>query len=408
MAKSHIINYLKHITEIKPELEKYKDLFIHPKQKLSICFPIRRDSGKVEHIFACRIRHNDSLGPTKGGIRFHEDVNEEEVEYLAFLMSLKTSLVKLPFGGAKGGIRINPKNYSKQELEKISRGFVKAMADNLGPLKDIPAPDVNTNSQTMDWMRDEYENIYKKYSPASFTGKSLILGGSKARQEATARGSFYIIEERFKDKEKSSIKVAIQGFGNAGSFIAKQLSSIGFKIIAVSDSKTGIYKEEGLDVEEIAKFKEENKSFENYKKVEHITNKDLLELECDILIPAALGSVITKENASNIKANLIVELANAPITYKAEKILEQKNISIIPGILANSGGVIVSYFEWVQNLQGLSWEREKVLEELKKKIIDAYKEVLNTSKDLNCSYRTAAQIIAISRIAKAEKLRGNF
>ena len=407
MTKNHIDKYLEHIIELKPELEKHRSLFIHPKQSLSVCFPIKRDNGNIEHVMAYRVRHNNALGPTKGGIRFHKDVNEEEVGYLALLMSLKTALVELPFGGAKGGVKINPKNCSKKELEQISREFVRAFCDNLGPFKDIPAPDVNTNSQIMNYMRDEYEKIHNQHAPASFTGKSVLLGGSKGREEATAKGAFYIIEDRFKNEEKSQKRVVIQGFGNAGSFIARQLSDIGFKIIAISNSKTGVFDEDGLCIDEIIKFRDSGNNLLQYTKAKHITNEELLELKCDILIPAAISSVITEKNAPNVKANLIVELANAPITYKGDKILEQRNIPIIPGILANSGGVIVSYFEWVQNLQGVKWEEEKVLTELKKKITKAYKNIIEKSKKLNCSYRMAAQIIAISRIIKAEQLRGS-
>ncbi|MCA9495600.1 MAG: Glu/Leu/Phe/Val dehydrogenase [Nanoarchaeota archaeon] len=386
-----------------------QDLFIlnNPRRVLNVNFPVRMDDGKVKLISGFRVQYNDALGPTKGGIRFHESVDLEEVSELAFLMSLKTSLVGLPYGGAKGGIKINPKKLSEGELERVARAYVKEMFKFIGPNQDIPAPDVNTNPQIMAWMMDEYERISGNKNPGVFTGKPLEIGGSLGRDKSTARGGFFIIKEKYKDIDKSKLKVAIQGFGNAGFNIAKMLTNIGFKIVAVSDSQTGIYDEKGLDIDDLIKFKSEKKSFNNYNAIK-ISNKNLLELDVEILIPAALGGVIDSDNASKIKAKTILELANAPISTSADLILNKKDIEIIPDILANSGGVIVSYFEWVQNLQNYYWETTEVEEKLKFIIIKAFEDVLKESKKHNLSLRTASYTLAINRILKAEKLRGNL
>jgi len=302
-----------------------KELFIlkNPKRVLAVNYPVRLDNGNIKLISAFRVQYNDALGPTKGGIRFHNSVDLSEVSELAFLMSLKTSLANLPYGGAKGGIKINPKEFSEGELERISRGYVKEIFKFIGENIDIPAPDVNTNPKIMGWMIDEYEKIAGKKSPGTFTGKPVILGGSLGRDKSTARGGFYIIEEKYKDvKDKSKLKVVIQGFGNAGQNIAEMLSEIGFKVIAVSDSQIGIYDEKGLDIKEISKYKSISKnSFKTLEKYTKITNEELLELDCDILIPAALGGVITSRNANNIKAKVILELANSPVSPGADLIL---------------------------------------------------------------------------------------
>lgn len=387
-----------------------KDLSVleNPRRVMNVNFPVRMDNGTVKVVNAFRIQYNDALGPTKGGIRFHQSVDQEEVAELAFLMSLKTSLVNLPYGGAKGGIRINPKELSEGELERVSRGYIKEMAKIIGPHQDIPAPDVNTNPKIMGWMMDEYEHIVGIKSRGVITGKPILLGGSLGRNEATARGAFYIIEEKYSKQDKSKIKIAIQGFGNAGAHLANQLSEIGFKIVAVSDSSSAIYDSKGLNIKDVTKFKGEKNHLVNYKKGKQITNEQLLELNVDILIPAALGNVIRSNNASNIKTNLIVELANAPISTSADEILSKNKIEVIPDILANAGGVIVSYFEWVQNLQNFYWEEEDVNKKLKKKILNAYNEVLQEAKEHNVNLRTASYTLSIGRILDAEKLRGHI
>lgn len=390
------------------------DLFIlqNPKRVINVNYPVRMDNGTTKLISAYRIQYNNALGPTKGGIRFHETVNLEEVSELAFLMSLKTSLTSLPYGGAKGGIKINPKLLSEGELERVSRGYVKEMAQFIGPHQDIPAPDVNTNPKIMAWMMDEYERIVHKKVPASFTGKPIELGGSLGRDKSTARGGFFIIEEKYKNIiDKSNLKVSIQGFGNAGQNIAKFLFDIGFKIVAVSDSTTGIYNGDGFDVDELIEFKNQKHkkriSFLDFE-AKKITNEELLELETELLVPAALGGIITSKNANNIRTKSILELANAPLSNSAIEVLESKKIEVIPDILANSGGVIVSYFEWVQNLQNYYWSEKEVNSKLKTIILKAYKDVLDESKKYDLTLRQASYTIAIKRILTAEKLRGNL
>ncbi|MCA9459737.1 MAG: Glu/Leu/Phe/Val dehydrogenase [Nanoarchaeota archaeon] len=384
-----------------------KDLFIlnNPRRVLNVNYPVRMDNGEVKLISAFRVQYNDALGPTKGGIRFHESVDLEEVSELAFLMSLKTSLVGIPYGGAKGGVKINPKKLSEGELERVARGYVKEMFKFIGPDQDIPAPDVNTNPKIMGWMMDEYEKILGKKSPGVFTGKPIEIGGSLGRDKSTARGGFFIIEEKYKDVNKSKLNVAIQGFGNAGFNIAKMLEGIGFKIVAVSDSTTGIYNKNGFEVDKLIEYKNQKKSFIDYD-ANKISNEEVLELDVEILIPAALGGVIDSDNADKIKAKTIMELANAPISTSADIILNKKGIEIIPDILANSGGVIVSYFEWVQNLQNYYWTADEVEERLKSIITKAYYSVLEESKAHNLSLRTASYTLSIHRILKAEKLRG--
>lgn len=403
------------------ELEKVKErekiennnfiLLSNPRRVFQFNFPIKMDDGKIEVISGFRVQFNDALGPTKGGIRFHETVDLAEVTQLAFLMSLKTSLVRLPYGGAKGGIRINPKNLSESELERVTRGYMRELYKYIGVDVDIPAPDVNTNPKVMGWMLDEYEKLVGFKAPGIVTGKPIKLGGSKGRGIATSLGAFYIIEEKYKEiKDKSQIKVAIQGFGNAGSHLAKQLQELGFIIIAISDSSSGLYNPKGLEIDHFIGYKESKKHFSDYeekKETKQISNKELLELNCDILIPAALGGEITSENAKNIQANTIVEVANGPVTVEADQILEEKNIEVIPDILANSGGVIVSYFEWVQNRQYLYWTEDEVKIELKDYILKAYKKVKYHVEDTKTTLRTASYSIAINRILEAESMRGN-
>lgn len=387
-----------------------KDLFIldTPRRVIKVSFPVIMDNGETKLVTGFRIQYNDALGPTKGGIRFHHTVDEDEVNELSFLMALKTSLLDLPYGGAKGGVIVDPKKLSKGELERVSRAFVREIYKMIGPEQDIPAPDVNTNPQIMAWMMDEYEKIVGKKTPGVFTGKPLELGGSLGRSESTARGGFFILQEKYKESDKNNITVAIQGFGNAGSNIARMLKNEGFKIVAISDSSTGLYDANGLNIEELYKFKQQGNSLETYHNVEKINNEDLLKLDVDILIPSALGGVIHMNNVNEIKANVILELANAPINADADIDLENRNIEVIPDILANAGGVVVSYFEWIQNRTGMKWEEEEVNEKLKKMMIKAYHQVVEESKKISKSYRTSAYKIAVNKILKVEKLRGRL
>jgi glutamate dehydrogenase/leucine dehydrogenase len=393
----------------KENLLKKDELILlkQPERIVQINYPINKDDGSVEIITAFRVQYNTVLGPGKGGIRFHQSVDLDEVTELAFGMTLKTSLVNLPYGGAKGGVRINPEDYSQKELEQISRGYVRKLFDVLGPHKDIPAPDVNTNPQIMSWMLDEYEKIAGKPSPAFITGKPIEAGGSEGRDRSTAKGGFYILEEEYKDiSDKKNISVAIQGFGNAGSVMADLLFKAGYRVVAVSDSSGGLYNKNGLNVPEIIDYIHNQQKIQKlitYEKDKQITNEDLLTMDVDLLIPAALGGVITMENAQDVKADLILELANGPILPSAEKILVKNKIKIIPGILANSGGVIVSYFEWQQNLDGEHWALMEVNKKLKEMIINAHKQVKGLAQKEQLTYRRSAYKLAIKKIIEYDR-----
>ena len=369
---------------------------------------------------AWRVQHSSVLGPYKGGIRFHPDSNLDEVQALAALMTLKTSLMGIPYGGGKGAVKVNPKELSKKELEELSRGYAKAIFDKIGPEKDIPAPDVGTDSQIMAWMTDEYSKIAGYNVPGVFTGKPIELGGSKGREIATSFGGFVVLREYLRQAKdlallSGDLTVVVQGFGNVGGHIARILKEAGFKIVGVSDSKSAIYCDEGIDVHEIIKIQKE-KTAQGAAKIsleeaasgryKIISNKELLESDADILIPSALENQITLENAKDIKAKVVLELANGPITAEADKILEKQGIQIIPDILANGGGVVGSYFEWAQNLQRLYWEEEEVLGRLDKIMADVFQAVARTKKEYGITWRQAAYVRAIKRVVDAMKLRG--
>ena len=359
---------------------------------------------------AFRVQYNDSRGPTKGGIRYHPEVDLDEVKALAFWMSLKTAVADIPFGGGKGGITVNPKELSQAELEELSRKYIQAFYKHIGPTKDIPAPDVYTTPQIMAWMMDEYEKITGELAPGVITGKPLELGGSKVRDIATALGGVYVLEEAAKKISLTDKSVVIQGFGNAGMNAAKLLAERGYKIIAVSDSKGGVYSNAGLDVDKLISVKKETRSVINYTDTEKekISNNFLLELDCAILVPTALSGSITIENADKIKAKIILELANGPTTPEADNILHKKKILVIPDILANAGGVIVSYFEWVQNNYGYYWGAEVVESRLKKKLVNAFDEIWKEYSPQDYDFRTTTYILAIKRILIVERLRGNI
>jgi len=383
---------------------------------------VKRDNGKEEHFPAFRVQFNNARGPFKGGIRFHPEADEDEVKALAALMSIKTAVVNIPFGGGKGGVQCNPKELSKSELQEVSRAYVRAMVDNIGPDIDCPAPDVNTNPAIMAWMRDEYEKETRTYSPAVITGKPVSYGGSIGRDKATARGGFFILQDLM-DREAldpEELKVAIQGFGNAGANMAQFLHNAGYTVVALSDSQGGIYAEEGIDPIRIEKYKRKTGQVageycsgsvcdtERMKLdgIQHVTNEQLLELECDILIPAALDNVITAKNAEKIQAKYILELANGPTTPEADEILEKKGVMIIPDVLANAGGVTVSYFEWTQGRSGGMWPAERVDAELKRYILDGYKAVRREARRQNMTYRQAAFSVGIKRMLDAMRVRG--
>jgi len=338
---------------------------------------------------AYRVQHNNLLGHYKGGIRFHENVDLDKVKSLAFLMTFKCAVADLPLGGSKGGVNCNPKKLNEKEIEKIAREYVKKFVDNIGPEKDIPAPDVNTNSKIMDIMADEYEKLTGDKRNATFTGKSLDNGGSEGREKATAQGGVFILEEKFMDLKT----IIIQGFGNAGK-IAAELLKDKFKIIGVSDSKGGIYDENGLDIDEVIRIKNKTGSVTNYN-AEKLSNETLIKKECDILIPAALENSITD---SNIKSKVVLELANGPINFETDEELFKKSVKVIPDILANSGGVTVSYFEYLQNMKNEKWSLESVNSKLKDKIINAYNGIEKISERYQCSLRTAAYIKALEKL----------
>ncbi|SHE14528.1 leucine dehydrogenase [Chlamydia abortus] len=378
-----------------------------PKRVLAVSFSVRMDDGSVRVFEGYRSQHNDAIGPTKGGIRFHPDVTMDEVKALSMWMSFKCGVVGLPYGGGKGGVICDPHELSKGELERVSRGFMEAIADIVGPEKDIPAPDVYTTPQIMGWMMDTYSRIKGYNSPGVITGKPLIIGGSKGRNEATARGCVYTIIEALKElgRTPEQTTVAIQGFGNAGRIAADLLTEMGCKIVAVSDSKGGIYNPEGLDLKEAERLKD-TASLLDYGAEYHISNEDLLALDVDILIPAALENVITTANADRIRAKIIAEAANGPTTPGADKILNEKGIIVIPDILANAGGVTVSYFEWVQNLMNHYWTEEEVNSKLQEKMVHSYHAVRNLAKEYNTDLRTGAFMISLLRIKEAMEARG--
>lgn len=381
-----------------------------PKRLININLAVRMDGGHVMFFPAYRVQYNDARGPSKGGIRFHPDVNMEEVKELAFLMSLKCACIGIPFGGAKGGVKVNPKEHSMPELERIARAYIREFAPFLGPNKDIPAPDVNTNSQTMAWMLDEYEKTTGAKNPAVITGKPLELGGSNGRDYSTSLGGAIILREYLK-KSKANPKgtsVAIQGFGNVGMNLARILSDWGYKVVAVSDSTSAAFNKNGLNVKKAVEFKEQKKSFEGFRDGKNISNEELLELEVDVLVPAAVEDQINDSNKEKIRAKTVLEMANGPITPTADDVLEKKGIVVLPDILANSGGVMVSYFEWVQNNYGRYWDEDRINEMVDMKMSKAFDEVNSIKEEENCSYRKAAYILAIKRILRAEELRGNL
>jgi glutamate dehydrogenase (NADP+) len=382
-----------------------------PQRKIKVYLPLKRDNGEIEIFRGYRIQYNNFLGPYKGGIRYFPEVNGDELNTLAFLMTIKCALVGLPLGGAKGGIRVDPKKLSEKELENLSREYVRKIYDFIGPDKDIPAPDVNTNAKIMDWMADEYLKISNSKDiklKATFTGKSVQNDGSEGREEATGKGG-EIILERFIEKIgfKKPLTVAIQGFGNVGYNLAKFLYQKGYKLVALSDSKGGIYSEEGFNPEMVMECKKEKGMISGCYCVgsvcdsrlgRDISNEELLELDVDILIPAALENVITEENADRVKAKVILEMANNPLTEEADEILNREGVIIIPDILANSGGVTVSYFEMLQNLNNEKWSKEKVFEELEKYLSKAFDEVWQIKEKLNIDLRKASYIVALRRI----------
>jgi len=402
------------LADINPEII---EAISHPKEIMSVSLPVRMDNGSKQYFTAYRCRYNNILGPTKGGIRFHPKVNIDEVQALALWMTIKCAVVGLPFGGGKGGITVDPRILSPMELERLSRAYMRSLVDFVGPHRDIPAPDINTNSLIMGWMMDEYESIKRSHNPAVITGKPIELGGSLGRDDATGRGAYLCTLELIKkmDWSLTELTVAVQGFGNGGYHVAHLLQRAGCKIVAVSDSQGGIYAESGFDIDSLWQEKQRSRQMRAVycdgsvcEMIEHttISNADLLELDVDILIPAALEGVITKHNATNIKAKAIVEIANGPILFEADKIIFNKGIKVVPDVLANAGGVTVSYFEWVQNLSGQIWSLEDIHQRLKDKMTLAFSQAWDLAEQGNYSLREAAYINALHKISGATNALG--
>jgi len=401
-------------TSIEPEtLKKLR----YPKTILEVSIPVRRDDGSLSIYTGYRVRYDDTRGPTKGGIRFHPNVSLAEVKALAFWMTFKCAVVGIPFGGGKGGVIVNPKELSRLELERLSRRFIDEIADFIGPETDIPAPDVYTNAMIMGWMMDEYSTIRRRYTPAVITGKPIPLGGSLGRDDATGRGAYYCMKEleRRRSWKPDEITVAVQGFGNAGQHVARLLHADGYRIVAVSDSRGGIYRKEGFDIPSLIHIKNESRELKavyckesvcEAVEADNITNEELLEVDVDVLIPAALENQITKENADRIKAPVIAEVANGPITSDADEVLNKKDKLVVPDILANAGGVTVSYFEWVQNKAGYYWEVEEVHTKLHTIMAREFNAIFDLMLEKKISMRTAAYAHALQRIASAMESQG--
>lgn len=400
-------------TVVKTALEKlgYPDevfeLLKDPIRMMTVRIPVRMDDGSIKVFTGYRAQHNDAVGPTKGGVRFHPDVTEKEVKALSIWMSLKAGIVDLPYGGGKGGIICDPREMSFRELEGLSRGYVRAISQVVGPTKDIPAPDVFTNSQIMAWMMDEYSRIDEFNSPGFITGKPIVLGGSHGRESATAKGVTICINEAAKKKgiDVKGARVVVQGFGNAGSFLSKFLHDAGAKVVGISDAYGALYDPEGLDIDYLL---DRRDSFGTVTKLFNntISNKDLLELDCDILVPAAVENQITGENADKIKASIVVEAANGPTTMEGTRILSERGILLVPDVLASAGGVTVSYFEWVQNNQGYYWTEEEIDKKLHEIMVKSFNSIYNTAETRRVDMRLAAYMIGVRKMAEASRFRG--
>uniref|UniRef100_A0A7C3J4D0 Glutamate dehydrogenase n=1 Tax=Candidatus Methanomethylicus mesodigestus TaxID=1867258 RepID=A0A7C3J4D0_9CREN len=393
------------IIKLDPNLH---EILKYPKRVLCVYVPVMMDNGKVKVFKGFRSQHNDALGPFKGGVRFHPDVTMEEVMALSIWMTWKCAVASIPLGGGKGGIACDPKSMSLGELERLSRGYFAAIRHIVGPQLDIPAPDVNSSPREMAWFLDEYNKYLGYNAPGVVTGKPVEIGGSEGRGEATGRGLSFVAREAAKKLgiEFKKASVVVQGFGNVGYYSAKFMEEFGCKIIGLSDSKGGIYNPDGLSVEKVMKYKQNTGGVQNFPGATNVTNEELLELKCDILIPAALENQITEKNANKIKARLVLEGANGPTTPKADNILYEMGTMVVPDILANAGGVSTSYFEWVQNLQNYYWPYEEVVQKLDKLMVKAFNNVYDTYLRYKVEMRMAAYICAVERVTKAMKLRG--
>jgi glutamate dehydrogenase (NAD(P)+) len=392
---------------LSPDL---REVLRYPKRELTVHFPVRMDDGYIRMFTGYRVQHNVNRGPAKGGIRYSPDVTLDEVKALAMWMTWKCAVVDIPYGGAKGGVVCDPKHMSKAELERLTRRYATEIAVLIGPKSDIPAPDVNTNAQVMAWIMDTI-SMHEGYSvPAVVTGKPLAIGGSEGRNEATATGVLYVIRRaaEYLGMDLKGARVAVQGFGNAGSNVARFLHNEGCRIVALSDTQGGIYNERGLDPQQVLRHKQERGTVVGFANAQRVTNAEVLEVPCDILVPAATENQITGQNAERVQARMIAEAANGPTTPDADRIFYQRGVFVIPDILANAGGVTVSYFEWVQDIQSFFWTREEIAERLEHVMNRAFKAVLDKANMYNVDMRTAAYMLAVSRVAEATQLRGIY
>ncbi|MBT4857039.1 Glu/Leu/Phe/Val dehydrogenase [Candidatus Uhrbacteria bacterium] len=383
------------VTDVKADVIS---ILSHPMREVRVSIPLKRDDGSLEMIEGFRVQHNNWRGPFKGGIRYHQDVDIHEVKALATWMTFKTAIAGIPMGGGKGGVTFNPKEYSQAEIERVTRAWVRAMDGVIGPTVDVPAPDVNTRPQEMVWIADEFGN------PAVTTGKPIEAGGSEGRGEATAQGGYYVLDELFEDLslEPEMKTVAIQGFGNAGRTFARIATRHEWKVIAVSDSRGAVYNPEGLDVEALERHKDETRSVVGFEGAQEMTNEAILELECGLLAPAALENVITQENAPRIQAKVVLELANGPTTPEADDILFEKGIHVVPDVLANAGGVTVSYFEWEQNMKDEKWTAPDVDAKLKTAMADAARQTWDRAREYKTDLRRGAFALALERLSEAQ------
>ncbi|HEX2097632.1 MAG TPA: Glu/Leu/Phe/Val dehydrogenase dimerization domain-containing protein [Rubrobacteraceae bacterium] len=399
--------YFGRAIEVMDVEDNIEALLVTPNRSVTVKIPLEMDNGTLRVFKGDRVQHNNARGPFKGGLRYAAEVNLDEVHSLASLMTWKTALAEIPYGGAKGGITVDVRELNRRELERLTRQFVNSIHDFIGPQTDIPAPDMNTNAQVMAWLMDQYSTLHG-HSPAVVTGKPVDLYGAEGREAATGRGAVYIIEEFLKDESRDikETTFTIQGLGNVGSFAARFLDELGAKIVGVSDISGGVYDEMGLPIRAILEHASSGGLLEGYAGHSAISNDELLTLPTDVLVPAAIGGVINESNMQEVRASYVVEAANSPVTPKADEHLKKKGVIVVPDILANAGGVIVSYFEWVQNLQNFSWREERANAELRAKITEAYRDVRKLAKSRNLDLRTAAFVLAIGRVGKATVLRG--
>jgi len=406
-AYETVLHYFDRAADALELQESTRRLLKMPKREITVEVPVEMDDGRLETLVGYRVQHNNARGPMKGGLRFHPDVDLDEVRALASLMTWKTAVVNIPYGGAKGGICVAPRELSRKENERITRKFIDQIHDIIGPDRDIPAPDMGTNSETMAWIRNQWEK-YHGFNPACITGKPVEDYGAKGREEATGRGvgilSFKMLKRL--GRLPKNTRVVIQGFGNVGSHAAKFMYESEFKIVGISDVSGAYYREEGLDIPAALHHMIENRSLQGFENAKKITNDELLELDCDLLVPAAIGGVVTMENVEKIRAKYIVEGANGPVDADADERLFERGVAVLPDILANAGGVTVSYFEWVQNRQYYSWDLNRVRQQLDSILSSAFEDVWQLANEKNVSLRTAAFMIGIQRVQRSTELGG--